>query len=112
MEHFDLSVEVSIKDNIDELTYEATDTVRGKMHKIPNKFSISNYLNANTDRQKDVIQKRIRYILVNGKLESKSLNGINFYFKFYSTDPAVLNDSDLFNKIKWKHWKWPYLNSV
>ena len=100
MEHFDLSVEVSIKDNIDELTYEATDTVRGKMHKIPNKFSISNYLNANTDRQKDVIQKRIRFILVNGKLESKSLNGINFYFKFYSTDPAVLNDSDLFNKIK------------
>ena len=33
MEYFDLSVEVSIKDNIDELTYEATDTVRGKCTK-------------------------------------------------------------------------------
>ena len=43
-----MSFEGSTKENIDELIYEAIETVRGKKHKIPNEFSICNYLNVNT----------------------------------------------------------------
>ena len=39
-----MSLEGSIKDNIDELIYEAIETIRGKKHKIPNEFSVCNYL--------------------------------------------------------------------
>ena len=35
-----MPLEGSIKENIDELIYEATETIRGKKHKIPNEFSI------------------------------------------------------------------------
>ena len=45
-----MSLEGSIKDNIDELIYEAIETIWGKKHKIPNEFSICNYLNVNTDK--------------------------------------------------------------
>ena len=41
---FDMSIEGSIKENIDELIYEAIKTIRGKKHKISNEFSIGNYL--------------------------------------------------------------------
>ena len=53
--YFDMSLEGSIKENIDELIYEAIETIRGKTHKVPNEFSICNYLNANTDKDKDFI---------------------------------------------------------
>ena len=43
--YFDTSLEGSIKENIDELIYEAIETIRGKKHKIPNDFSICHYLN-------------------------------------------------------------------
>ena len=43
-----MSPEGSTKENIDELTYEEIETIRGKQHKIPNEFSICNYLNVNT----------------------------------------------------------------
>ena len=91
-------LEGSIKENIDELIYEAIETIRGKKHKIPNEFSICNYLNVNTDKGKDSIECRIRYLLENGKIKNKPINGVNSYFKIYSTDPAVLNDSDFYNK--------------
>ena len=42
--YFDMSLERSIKENIDELIYEAIEVIRGKKHKIPNEFSICNYL--------------------------------------------------------------------
>ena len=32
------------------------------------------------------------------KLKNKPKNGVNSYFKIYSTDPAVLNDSNFSNK--------------
>ena len=92
-----MSLEESIKDNTDELIYEAIETIRGKKHKIPNEFSICNYLNVNTDKDKDFIEYRIRYLLENGKLKNKPNNGVNSYFKIYSTDPAILNDSDFSN---------------
>ena len=41
--YFGMSLEGSIKENIDELIYEAIETIRGKKYKIPNEFSISNY---------------------------------------------------------------------
>ena len=93
-----MSLEGSIKENIDELIYEATETVRGKKHKIPNEFSICNYLNVNTDKDRDFIECRIRYLLENGKLKNKPKNRVNSYFKTYLTDPAILNDSDFSNK--------------
>ena len=68
-----MSPEGSIKENIDELIYEAIETARGENHKIPNEFSICNYLNVNTDKDKDFIKYRIRYLLENGKLKKKSL---------------------------------------
>ena len=40
--YFDMSLEGSIKGNIDELMYEAIETIRGKKHKILNEFSICN----------------------------------------------------------------------
>ena len=93
-----MSLEGSIKENIDELIYEAIETIRGKKHKTSNEFSICNYLNVNTDKDKDFIECRIRYLLENGKLKNKPKNGVNSYFKIYSTDPAILNDSDFSNK--------------
>ena len=66
-----MSPEGSIKENIDELIYEAIETTRGKKHKIPNEFSICNYLNVNTDKDKDFIKYRIRYLPENGKLKKK-----------------------------------------
>ena len=50
-----MSLEGLIKENIDELMYEATETIRGKKHRIPNEFSTCNYLNVNTDKDKDFI---------------------------------------------------------
>ena len=47
--YFDMLLEGSTKENIDELIYEAIETIRGKKHKIPNEFSICNYLNVNTN---------------------------------------------------------------
>ena len=41
---------------------------------------------------------RIRYLLHNGKLKNKSKNGVNSYFKIYSTEHAILNDSDFSSK--------------
>ena len=64
-----MSLEGSIKENIDELIYEAIKTIRGKRHKIPNEFSICNYLNVNTDKDKDFIKYRIRYLLENGRFK-------------------------------------------
>ena len=93
-----MSLEGSIKENIDELIYEAIETIRGKKHKTSNEFSICNYLNVNTDKDKDFIECRIRYLLENGKLKNKPKNGVNSYFKIYSTDPAIFNDSDFSNK--------------
>ena len=71
---------------------------RGKKHKIPNEFCICNYLNVNADKDKDFIKCGIRYLLENGKLKHKPKNGGNSYFKIYSTDPAILNDSDFSDK--------------
>ena len=96
--YFDMSLEGSIKENIDELIYEAIETIRGKKHKTPNEFSICNYLNVNTDKDKDFIECCIRYLLENGKLKNKPKNGVNSYFKIYSTDPAILNDPNFSNK--------------
>ena len=93
-----MTLERSIKENIDELIHEAIETIRGKKDKIPNKFSICNYLNVNTDKDKDFIECRIRYLLENGKLKNKPKNGVNSYFKIYSTDPAISIDSDFSNK--------------
>ena len=45
-----------IKENIDELIYEAIETIRGKKYKIPNNISICNYLNVSTDKDKDSIE--------------------------------------------------------
>ena len=89
---------MSIKGNTDELIYEAIETIRGKNCKTPNEFSIYNYLNGNTDKDKDFIEYRIRYLLENGNLKNNPKNGVNSYFKIYSTDHAILNDSDFSNK--------------
>ena len=62
-----------MKGNTDELIYKVTETIRGKQHKIPNKFFVRNYLNVNPDKSKDFIQYRIRYLLKNGKLKKASL---------------------------------------
>ena len=62
------------------------------------RISICNYLNVNTDKDKDFIEYRIRYLLEHGKIKNKPNNGVNSYFKIYSTDPALLNDSDFSNK--------------
>ena len=66
-----MSLEGSIKENIDELIYEAIETIRGKKHKIPNELSICNYLNVNTDKDEDFIECRVRYLLKNGKSKNK-----------------------------------------
>ena len=93
-----MSLEGSLKENIDKLIYEAIETIRGKKHKIPIEFSICSYLNINSDKDKDYIEYCIRYQLENGKLKNKPKNGVNSYFRIYSTDSAILNDSDFSNK--------------
>ena len=93
-----MSLERSIKENINELINETIEKTRVKKHKIPNEFSICNYLNANIDKNKDFIQYRIRYLLQKQKLKNKPKNRVNSYFKIYSTDPAILNDSNFSNK--------------
>ena len=70
-----------------------------KSTKILNEFSICNYLNVNTDKDKDFIEDCIWYLLENTKLKNKPKNGISSYFKIYLTDPAILNDSDFSNKL-------------
>ena len=86
-----MSLQGSIKENIDELIYEAIETILGKKDKIPNEFSTCNHLNVNTDKDADFIECRIRYLLENGKLKNKPKNVVNSFFKIYSTDPAILN---------------------
>ena len=93
-----MSLERSIKENINELIYETIETIRVKKHTIPNEFSICNYLNANIDKEKDFIKYRIKYLLQKQKLKIKLKNGVNSYFKIYSTEPAILNDSNFSNK--------------
>ena len=66
-----MSLEGSIKENSDELIYEAIETIRDKKHKIPNELSICNYLNVNTDKDEDFIECRVRYLLKNGKSKNK-----------------------------------------
>ena len=83
--YFDISHEGSIKENIDELIYEIFETIRGKKHRLPNEFSICNYLNVNTD--KDFIECHIRYLLKNGKTNQKTeltptLKSIQLILKF------------------------------
>ena len=97
-----MSLERSIKENINELINETIEKTRAKKHKIPNEFSICNYLNANIDKNKDFIQYRIRYLLQKQKLKNKPKNRVNSYFKIYSTDPAILNDSNFSNKSNGK----------
>ena len=92
-----MPIEESMKEYIDELIYGANETIRGKKQKIPNEFFICSYLNVNTDKGKDFTECRIRYLVENGKL-NKPKNGVNSYFKIYSTDPAILKDSDFSNK--------------
>ena len=60
--------------NIDELIYEAIETIRGKKHQIWNKFSICNYLNVKTDKGKGFIEYRIRSLLETGELKNKPNN--------------------------------------
>ena len=72
---------LKIKQNIDELIYEAIETIRSKKHKIPNKLSVCNYLNANTDKDQNFNEDRIRYMLKNANLKNKPKNGVNSYFK-------------------------------
>ena len=67
-----MSLEGSIKENIDELIYEAIERIRGKKHKTPNEFSICNYLNVNTEKDKDFIECHIRYLLETGKLKKQA----------------------------------------
>ena len=93
-----MSPEGSTKENIDELTYEEIETIRGKQHKIPNEFSTCNYLNVNTEKYKDFIEYRIRCLLENGKIKNTPKNGVKSYFKIYPTDLAILNDSDFSSK--------------
>ena len=93
-----MSLQGSIKENIDELIYEAIETILGKKDKIPNEFSTCNHLNVNTDKDADFTECRIRYLLENGKLKNKPKNVVNSFFKIYSTDPAILNDSDFSDK--------------
>ena len=71
-----MSPEGSINENINELIYEAIETIRGKNHKIPNEFSICSYLNINTDNDKDFIEYCIRYLLENGKLKNRPKNEV------------------------------------
>ena len=71
-----MSLEGSINENIDELIYEAIETIRGKNHKIPNEFSICSYLNINTDNDKDFIEYCIIYLLENGKLKNRPKNEV------------------------------------
>ena len=54
-----MSLEGSIKENINELIYEAIETTRCKKHKIQNEFPICNYLNTNTDK----IQRSLLFLL-------------------------------------------------
>ena len=68
-----------------------------KKHKIPNKFSICNYVNVNTDKDQDLIECLIRYLLENGKLKT-SQTELTPTLKIYLADPAILNDSDFSNK--------------
>ena len=81
MIYFDMSLEGSVKENIDELVYEAVDTIRCKKHKILNEFSFCNYWNSNTDKDKDLIEERIRYLLENAKLKNKPKNEVYSNFK-------------------------------
>ena len=54
--YFDMLLKGLIKENIDELIYEGIETIRGKKYKIPDEISICNYLNVNTDKDKDFIE--------------------------------------------------------
>ena len=83
------------------MIYEAIEIIKGKKHKIPNEFSICNYFSVNTGKDKDFIKDWIRYLLKNGKLKNKPKNGVNSYFKIYSTDSSISNDSDFLQQTKW-----------
>ena len=101
--YFDMSLKGSIKETIAELIYEAIEKKKktrkstkvkgGEKYKIPNEFSICNYLNYIT------LQVKIR-IPLNAVSDtySKMENGVNSYFKTYLTDPAILNDSSFCSK--------------
>ena len=48
------------KKNIEELISESIETIKGEKYKIPNEFSICNYLNLSPDNDKYFIECRIR----------------------------------------------------
>lgn len=93
-----MSLEESIKENIDDFLYDAIDTIRGKNHKIPNEDSICKFLNAKKEQDIKFIQNRINILLTNGKLRNKPKNGTNSYFRNYSTNPEILNMSSFSSK--------------
>ena len=76
-----MPLEGSVKEKIGQLIYEAIDTLRRKKHKIPSDFSICNYLNTKTDKDEDLIEERMRYLLENAKLENEPKNEVYSNFK-------------------------------
>ena len=72
---------LKIKQDIDELIYKAIKIIRSKKHKIPNRLSVCNYLNANADKDQNFKEDLIRYLLKNENLKNKAQNGVNSYFK-------------------------------
>ena len=90
-----MSLEKYTKDRIDELIYDAIDTIRGKKHKIPDEISICSFLNTNTEKDNNIITKRIQFLLETSKLRNKpTKNGGNSYFRIYAKDPEALNLSN------------------
>ena len=71
-----MSIDKLIKESTDGLIFEAISTIRGENCKILNEFSICNYPNRNTDRDKGFVETRIKCRLENEKLKDKSQNEI------------------------------------
>ena len=93
-----MSLEEYTKDRIDELIYDAIDTIRCKKHKIPDENSICCLLNANTENDKNIIFNRIKFLIENRKLRNKPSNGVNSYIRVYALDPESFNLSSISSK--------------
>ena len=79
-----MSLDKFSMETVDDLIFDATEAVRGRYHKRPDKNSICKYLNVSTEAEKLYIENRIDVLLESNKIRNKKLQGSDSYFINYN----------------------------
>ena len=87
-----MSLDKFSTETVDDLIFNATEAVRGRYHKRPDKNSICRYLIVSTETEKLYIENRIAVLLESNKIRNKKLQGSDSYFINYNKN---LNDHEI-----------------